>query len=69
MTYALPKIGLTTTAPLAPKPPLTRAERIAIGVYALEHHANFAPGVHGFERQQAAESIVRVVIDALDAAK
>jgi hypothetical protein len=72
----LSSLNSTTTTPLndaiarAREAKLrTRAERIAIGVYALEHHKNFARGVIGHERTQAAESIMRVVIDALDAAQ
>jgi hypothetical protein len=71
--YATPKLGqiTCTTSADAPtaKPVLTRAESMAIGVYALEHHKSFAPGVYGHERTQAAESIMRVVLDALDSAK
>lgn len=68
-TSVLSTFNPTTTEMPAAKPPLTRAERIAIGVYALEHHKNFAPGIFGHERTQAAESIMRVVLDALDAAQ
>jgi hypothetical protein len=53
--------------PIAPAvPPPTRAERETRAVAALVHKQAFAPGIYGYEREQMALMIARIVLDCED---
>ena len=62
MSYATPK--LSGHPPISA--PLTRAERETRAVAALMRKKDFAPGLFGYEREQMALMIVRVVLDCED---